>query len=325
MILGEKIMGLRKKNGWSQEELAGKLNVSRQSVSKWESAMSVPDLDKILQLSEIFEVSTDYLLKEDKEEDYIPGNPDGVQIRKITMEEAQEFIRVRRKASVRIALGVAACILSPIPLILLSERAEGGRGALSQGLADGIGLAMLLIIVACAVVSFILNGMHLGKYEYLEEEEFELCYGIAGMVKEKSEAEAHSFAIKIAAGVGLCIVAAVPFLVVHMVSAGGRTSTAAFIFLLAAVSGGVYLLVNVGLRKGTYDQLLQVGDYTPENKAANKTIGKIAAVYWCVVTAGYVGYSFMTWSWGVSWIIWPVTGILFGAVAGFIRLNAKKS
>ena len=70
MILGEKIMELRKRNGWSQEELAGKLNVSRQSVSKWESSMSVPELDKVLQLSEIFEVSTDYLLKDDKEEDY---------------------------------------------------------------------------------------------------------------------------------------------------------------------------------------------------------------------------------------------------------------
>ena len=63
MILAEKIAQLRKKNGWSQEELAGKLNVSRQSVSKWESAMSVPDLDKILLMSELFEVTTDYILK----------------------------------------------------------------------------------------------------------------------------------------------------------------------------------------------------------------------------------------------------------------------
>ena len=84
MILAEKIMHLRKKNGWSQEELAGKLNVSRQSVSKWESAMSVPDLDKILLMSEIFEVSTDYLLKDDRtEEDFVSGNPDGEETRKI--------------------------------------------------------------------------------------------------------------------------------------------------------------------------------------------------------------------------------------------------
>ena len=47
MILADKIAELRKKNGWSQEELAGQLGVSRQSVSKWESAASIPDLDKI--------------------------------------------------------------------------------------------------------------------------------------------------------------------------------------------------------------------------------------------------------------------------------------
>ena len=62
MILADKISELRKKNDWSQEELAGQLGVSRQSVSKWESAASIPDLDKILKMSELFGVSTDYLL-----------------------------------------------------------------------------------------------------------------------------------------------------------------------------------------------------------------------------------------------------------------------
>ena len=100
MILAEKIMRLRKKNGWSQEELAGKLGVSRQSVSKWESAMSIPDLDKILAMSEIFEVSTDYLLKDSLEqEEYVPGNPDVGEdreiLRKVSMEEACEFVKRR--------------------------------------------------------------------------------------------------------------------------------------------------------------------------------------------------------------------------------------
>ena len=65
MKLAEKIMALRKQRGWSQEELAQQLSVSRQSVSKWESGASAPDLDKILKMSEIFDVSTDALLKEE--------------------------------------------------------------------------------------------------------------------------------------------------------------------------------------------------------------------------------------------------------------------
>lgn len=64
MILADKIIELRKKNGWSQEDLAEKMEVSRQSISKWEGAQSIPDMNKILKLSEVFSVSTDYLLKD---------------------------------------------------------------------------------------------------------------------------------------------------------------------------------------------------------------------------------------------------------------------
>lgn len=67
MILADKIISLRKKSGWSQEELAQQLGVTRQSVSKWEGAQSVPDMDKILQMSRLFGVSTDYLLKDEIE------------------------------------------------------------------------------------------------------------------------------------------------------------------------------------------------------------------------------------------------------------------
>ena len=68
MLLSEKIMSLRKRNGWSQEELAQQLGVSRQSVSKWESMASIPDIQKIMAMSELFAVSTDYLLKDELEE-----------------------------------------------------------------------------------------------------------------------------------------------------------------------------------------------------------------------------------------------------------------
>ena len=69
MILADKIITLRKKAGWSQEELASQLGVTRQSVSKWEGAQSVPDLDKVVQMSRLFGVSTDYLLKDELEEE----------------------------------------------------------------------------------------------------------------------------------------------------------------------------------------------------------------------------------------------------------------
>lgn len=74
MILADKIIRLRKKNGWSQEELADKMNVSRQAVSKWESSQTIPDLDKILQLSTLFGVTTDYLLKDEIEDEELTND-----------------------------------------------------------------------------------------------------------------------------------------------------------------------------------------------------------------------------------------------------------
>lgn len=63
MNIADRIQFLRKQKGYSQEELADKMGVSRQAVSKWESEQSVPDLEKIIVMSEFFEVTTDYLLK----------------------------------------------------------------------------------------------------------------------------------------------------------------------------------------------------------------------------------------------------------------------
>ena len=65
MILADKIIRLRKKNGWSQEELADKLQVSRQAVSKWEGAQTIPDIERILAMSRLFGVTVDYLLKDE--------------------------------------------------------------------------------------------------------------------------------------------------------------------------------------------------------------------------------------------------------------------
>ena len=129
MILSEKITEERKKNGWSQEELAEKLSVSRQAVSKWESAQSTPDLQKIIRMAELFQVSTDYLLRDEIEAESNQGSTEygsaeERSVHMVSMEEANEILNWKRKLAPRMAGAVALCILSPVLLIFLLGLAD---------------------------------------------------------------------------------------------------------------------------------------------------------------------------------------------------------
>mgnify|MGYP000727170066 CR=1 FL=1 len=120
MILADKIISLRKKAGWSQEELAQQLGVSRQSVSKWEGAQSIPDISKILQMSRLFGVTTDFLLKDELEEaEYAPETAQPA-LRRVTMEQASRYLELRRQAAPRMALATFLCIISPVALLMLA-------------------------------------------------------------------------------------------------------------------------------------------------------------------------------------------------------------
>ena len=174
MILADKIIRLRKKNGWSQEELAEKMNVSRQAVSKWEGAQTIPDLEKILKLGELFGVTTDYLLKDEIEnEEYTDGVSDPG-IRKITLAEANEYLELRKISAKRIAIATMLCIVAVIPLLLLIVASEYPSFGWSEELACGVGLVAMFPIVAVAVAIFIRVGFTNAPYEFNEKEPLQI-------------------------------------------------------------------------------------------------------------------------------------------------------
>lgn len=330
MILAEKIIKLRKQNGWSQEELAVRMDVSRQSVSKWESMNSIPDLDKIVKLSQLFGVTTDYLLRDDIEDD--PDNELAVEYihdeyKKvhITLDEANKYMDLMESASRKIAGGVAACIFSPVPVILLGGYAETGVLHIGENTAGGIGTALLLLIIACAVMVFIATGMKLNKYEFLEKELLDLEYGIAGIVETKKENYAEIHKMSIAIGVGLCIFSVIPFMLAAAFTEKEYVFITATGLLLVIIAVGVFLLVRSGMVNSSYSKLLEEGEYTVEKKMTDMKNNNLSTVYWCTVVAIYLAWSFLTMDWHITWIIWPVAGVLFGAVTALANVwNNKK-
>lgn len=334
MILADKIADLRKKNGWSQEELANQLGVSRQAVSKWESALSIPDLDKIVKMSLIFGVSTDYLLKDSIEagresEEVMECNTaelgmDEKAIQMISMESANVYLELLQQVSSKIALGVSLCILSPIMLIGLTGVSDQKEGMiLSAEAAVGIGMTILLLMVAVAAAIFIIYGRKIEAYDFLEKEPIELTYGVKGLVEKEKLGYEAAHSRKLVLGIVLCILSAVPIMVLAVSDKNGMLTIVGVNLCLILVSVGVYLLVSTGIVYGGFQRLLEEGDYTRNQKIENKRNDVINKIYWCSVTAIYLGWSFTTMEWEKTWIVWPVAGVFYGAVVGISSVIRK--
>ena len=316
MTLGEKLSSLRKKQCWSQVELAEKLNVSRQSVSKWESDLSVPDIDKIIKLSEIYSVSTDYLLKsavpETKEETENESQP---KVRELSSDEQNRYIEESQKGSWKIALGVLLCIISPVPMLLLAE-------IVSENMAGGIGISALLILIAAAVALFIIEGFKLEKFNYLDKEPIELSPSDKDEIKKiKAEFE-PKWRSSIVIGVILFITSVVP-IILYGVSDYKNTAYAA-VTMLCFIAVGVFIIVYRSIVLGCYNKLLEEGDYTREKKESRNKNALISSIYWSVVLAIYLLWSFLTFKWHFTWIIWPVAAVLYGVLILIIDFVRKK-
>ena len=315
MIFADKLIALRKKSGWSQEELAEKLGVTRQSVSKWEGAQSVPDIDKILQLSHLFGVTTDYLLKDELGEPEYTAGDDAPALRKVTLAQANDYLTQAHANAPKMALATALCVLSPIPLIALGALAE--YGYFRADFATGLGLCTLLVLVAVAMVLFMQCGAAVKPYEFLEKEPIDTEYGVTGLAHERRDAFAVQYNRGNTLGTVLCILCAVPLFAAMMFLDTDILAAAAVCLLLVLVACGVYAFVRVGTVQDALNQLLEEGDFTRDAKARKGAIRAVAAAYWLVVVAIFLFYTFGPYGNGqpeYSWFIWAIAGVIFAAV-----------
>jgi transcriptional regulator with XRE-family HTH domain len=139
MIFGQKLKSERKKRGWSQEELAEKLFVSRQSVSKWETGLNYPSIEVIIKLSDLFKVTIDELLRSDKE------------LREKVIKDSKRLAHPKLKFMVDVLFLIGAALLViKIGIVLLNKftaldfSLEGGKFLFNFGpliLMLGAGIA----------------------------------------------------------------------------------------------------------------------------------------------------------------------------------------
>ncbi len=328
MEFAEKLRELRKKGGYSQEELAEKMEVTRQSVSKWESGQSIPELDKILKLSEMFGVSTDYLLKDEIEIIEAVGKTnveDTKTLKQISIEEAKKIIETKENTSKPIAFGVFLCIISPIVFLILSTISEIEGSRIPENIAYSVGIVTILILVSIAVSLFISNSSKNAEFKYLETEKFKLNVDAEEMVKEYKKNYKDKYIKSKIKGISLCVISSIPiFIGIAMESNTNIFGTITIPSLLVLVGIGVMYLIQSSIVWSSYEMLLQVGNYSDNKKEIQPIINAIDAVYWITTVAIYLGYSFITDDWESSWIIWPISGVLYPVIEIIIEMFNKK-
>lgn len=345
MILAEKITLLRKKAGMSQEGLAEQLGVSRQSISKWESAQSVPDLKRILDIAECFGVSTDVLLKDEIELEetapvYSEGSLGGTDagagitsgtdmgmppLREVTMEEANGYLALKAVSAGRIALGVMLCILSPVVLILLGATQEAGLLSIAENQAAGIGVLILMLMVGAAVALFVYYGMKMKPYEYIARDPIETAYGVHGMVVERVTNYQPAHTRYMVIGILLCVLSCVPlFFTLILNTENVAVIALAVSLLLVMISIGVLLIVRTNIIMEALHALMEEGEFSRENKNENRRNETAMGIYWMSATAIYLAVSFLTNRWDITWVIWPVAGVGCGILAAVLKVIRSK-
>lgn len=277
MSFSENLQFLRKQQNMTQEQLAEDLGVSRQAVSKWESAQSYPEMDKLLQMCRMFACDMDTLVQKD------------VSVEK--KADTSKYDETMNRHSYRVTGGVVMIILGMTAMTGLENR-----------IPEGILTSIFLLIAAAAVYLFIITGIkitYFGK-RYPEIMDF--------YTEEERHNFGQKFAIAVASGVALIILGVCFMEVGEYLRIGTEEIRTTVFMLLVTVAVGVF--VYFGMQKEKMD----IEKYNREHSSAHingrLAMGKITDIIMLLAVVIFVASGLCLDNWRTIWVVFPVAGIL---------------
>lgn len=288
MSFSENLQFLRSQAGVTQEQLAEQLDVTRQSVSKWESAQSFPEMDTLLRICDLYDVNLDTLLR---------GSVEASR----TADTAKYDAFMNRFAW-RISLATAA-IIAAVGLCGLME---------VLGLPEALAGAALLLVITVCVVVFVVSGIEYADFRKKNPLITDFY------TEEQKESFQRKFVWHIAGGVG-AVLFAVALLALFFSAFPEREpyESYAMAFFLLMVAGAVWSFIYGGILHDKYDVAAynRDNDPTPEAKRRRELVSTVCAVIMLLATAVYVGLGLALRLWGTAWWVFAVGGILCGVAA----------
>lgn len=242
---------------------------------------------------------------------------------KVSFEQAMDFVEKSIKTSKLTAIGVFLCICSPVAFMVLGGLFEGK--STNEDVMTLIGLVILFVFIAAAIVLFIVADHLEEDYKYLKKKPFIIDYETLRNVEEQKE-QFKLIALSMdIVGIVCCFLSLVTFFIVGFLFEGIEPlQVIAAALLLIFIAVGVLLFILAGERMEAYSILLQEKEFS-KNKKEKNISNVISTAYWSIIACIYLGWSLLTNDWHISWIIWVIAGILYNVVENICKYREEKN
>ena len=241
----------------------------------------------------------------------------------VTLEEAQGLADAQHRTRYRLANAVALFVMAAIPLIVLPTAAESGLLPIPQNAAALIGLLLLFVMVAFGVITIIGLSREFTPFARLREGKFSRNPVVTVWAEDLAKTHERGRITALQVSVMCWVLSPAPVLLLSLVPVHselqGFWGVLGVAGTLIMVAIGLLILLPASWASTVLDTLTK-GGKRPEDEDDDEhsLVTVIAAFYWPLVVAIYLTWSFIGNAWGESWIIWPICGVLFGALAGGI-------
>lgn len=232
----------------------------------------------------------------------------------LTLEQMREYTAAVRGSQLFSAVAIPLFVLSPVPLLLLFA-IDGRPSPATWTVAAG--LVTLLVMVTIGVLTLTLRESRLADFEDIEEGRSPVTATARSYARDLRREERRGYTVAMAGAVALWILSAVPTLLFAFATEGSDNTMVVLFGVsgtLVMVALGLFLSIRSSWAEHVASTLLQDEDEDAPETSDSPVIRVIAAVYWPLAAAIYLAWSFGTGDWQISWIIWPVAGVLYAAL-----------